>query len=588
MNRAFILLLLFIISAPASTQPVIQPLAGSEQIRFENFTVLPDKGYDFKRIQTDSALNFKPDSALSSGYAYWLKIQVINPYPTAKAYTIRVFPGLKNTFYFFDPTAQKWLSRQSGLLSYQPSRLLGIEQIEMQPKTNNLLYFKIDLTSATKTSQKLKPTLLFIPQTIDQRHEQQIQTALITAMIVLLVFFVNNLYVYLSFKDVAILYYLIGQLGGMLYIASYRWYFHIYFPSPVFNFRLGSVLEFYDINKLLMHVAIIFTFFGFVHFTRSFLKTPATLPGCDKALRYSLNFYIILSVIAAIVNLGGWNFEGITLIYDNAYCLFLILIIIFTCIKGFLSKLPAAGSFLMANLLTLLFMLGIPIYHMFISLSGDEKFWLPELAAIAQALAFSIALVARTKTIQNQLKASELNNNKLTFDLREIAYRNQLNEMEIQKVQTEIESEKTQNELLKQRMQVNQRELASSTLYMVQKNELLTQLKTQVQDMNRANRDGVPKELKNIESLLTDNLQLDKDWHKFKIHFEQVHPDFFENLTAKHPTLTARETRIYAYFYIKLSTKEIAALLGIDPASVRRAKTRLYKKMAISDTDQDE
>ena len=39
------------------------------------------------------------------------------------------------------------------------------------------------------------------------------------------------------------------------------------------------------------------------------------------------------------------------------------------------------------------------------------------------------------------------------------------------------------------------------------------------------------------------------------------------------------QVRLHAYFHINLSTKEIATLLNIDPASVRRAKTRLLKKM---------
>jgi hypothetical protein len=37
--------------------------------------------------------------------------------------------------------------------------------------------------------------------------------------------------------------------------------------------------------------------------------------------------------------------------------------------------------------------------------------------------------------------------------------------------------------------------------------------------------------------------------------------------------------------YLKLSTREIAVLLNIDPASVRRAKTRLYKKMALPEDE---
>ncbi|HEY8896589.1 MAG TPA: LuxR C-terminal-related transcriptional regulator, partial [Niastella sp.] len=55
-----------------------------------------------------------------------------------------------------------------------------------------------------------------------------------------------------------------------------------------------------------------------------------------------------------------------------------------------------------------------------------------------------------------------------------------------------------------------------------------------------------------------------------------------------HPTLTKNEIRLCAYFHINLSTKEIASLLNIDPASVRRAKTRLYKKMGVNSANKSE
>jgi len=60
-----------------------------------------------------------------------------------------------------------------------------------------------------------------------------------------------------------------------------------------------------------------------------------------------------------------------------------------------------------------------------------------------------------------------------------------------------------------------------------------------------------------------------------------VHPSFFNNLQTAHPQLTKYELRLYAYFHINLSTKEIAALLNIAPSSVRQAKARLNKKMNL-------
>ena len=67
---------------------------------------------------------------------------------------------------------------------------------------------------------------------------------------------------------------------------------------------------------------------------------------------------------------------------------------------------------------------------------------------------------------------------------------------------------------------------------------------------------------------------------------------FFKDLQANHPNLTKNEVRLYTYFHINISTKEIAALLNIAPASVRQAKSRLYKKMGINNdgkaTDDEE
>ena len=85
--------------------------------------------------------------------------------------------------------------------------------------------------------------------------------------------------------------------------------------------------------------------------------------------------------------------------------------------------------------------------------------------------------------------------------------------------------------------------------------------------------------LEKLKTKIQQNLYLDADWDKFKLHFEQVHPNFFRELDEKHPGLTNYEVRLYSYIHMKLSTKEIAGLLNITPASVIKAKARLNKKL---------
>jgi DNA-binding CsgD family transcriptional regulator len=122
---------------------------------------------------------------------------------------------------------------------------------------------------------------------------------------------------------------------------------------------------------------------------------------------------------------------------------------------------------------------------------------------------------------------------------------------------------------------------------MYQKNELLADLKTHVKTLSQSIPMTAKEAIKNIESVIQNNLYLDDDWERFRIHFEQVHPDFFKNLQAEYPTLTKNEIRLSAYYHINLSTKEIAAMLNINPASVRKAKMRLNKKMNMEIVPED-
>lgn len=84
-----------------------------------------------------------------------------------------------------------------------------------------------------------------------------------------------------------------------------------------------------------------------------------------------------------------------------------------------------------------------------------------------------------------------------------------------------------------------------------------------IEELNRLYPKSPYGQLSSMESILKSNLHLDDDWKKFKLHFEQLHPNFFEDLKTKHPTLTNNEVRLCAYFHINLSPKEIAALLNI-------------------------
>ncbi|WP_439556354.1 7TM diverse intracellular signaling domain-containing protein [Dyadobacter sp.] len=584
MKKHILLAFLCFLQAISFAQPV-KVLTDQSAAQKIDYLAARDQSYRIGEIREGKGIDFRYTDSLSSGYNYWLRISVNNPYNAEREYVIRVFPSVNNILYYADIELGRWNADTSGLLTENASRISSMLVVKLAAKSTSTMYLRMDLSKVKGGTPRFKPLIEFQQKAVVDKREQLILTVWIASMAVLVVFFLINLNVYLTFRDSSVLYYLLSLIGGMMYMTAYRAYFQVPFPKPVFNFALRQIVSSYDVNRLFTHFGIIFVLYGLVQLTRSYLNTARNLPGPDKILRFLLYSYIGLSAVLMVVNLGGFPLDYYTLLPDNVFCMLILAFTLATCIMGYIRKIPSSGYFLAAQILPMLCLLAMPIYHIFVSFDSEKGAFIAEIAIVSQAFTFSIALIARTKTIQNNLLAKELDNKQLEFELKEVGYVNKLTQLELEKVNMEIQSEKSRNELLQERLETNQRELASSTLYMVQKNELLNHLKLEVDQLSKPHQTNTSRGLRGITSLLENNIQLDTDWNKFKLHFEQVHPDFFENLKTTHPNLTVREVRLYAYFHMKLSHKEIATLLNIDPASVRRAKTRLYKKLSLQEND---
>lgn len=594
MKKFPVLLVTLLLHIIIFAQPVYT-LSDSAVVQIGNYSLLPDRGYNFNKILTDSSLPFIANDSLRPGQfnKYWLRLVIENPYHEAIPYNIQLGPALNNTLYYYDANGRKWMTDETGVLSEKGSRRLNSTGMTciMQAQKINTFYILTDVKVLQKNGHALAPIVRLRKAADIDKQERLILITCVTSLIVLFLFFLNNTYVWASFKDKTVFYYLIGQLAGMIYVIGYKKVFPLLFPCPVFTIGLqqNGIVTTYNLNDVLLHVSILVIMYGMVQFCRSYLSTRQLLPRLDAVLKTGLYIYLPLSFVLIVINTFYINTEKWYWLVDNIFTSFLFLAILYTGIVGYKRKLPASSVFLVANIVSIGFMLALPIYHLMVDLNDMKytmvKSFLPDFISITQAFGFSVALVARTRAIQRNLAAKEEEARQLEADLREIEIRHTGIDQENQKITTEIAEEKTRNEQLQEKLAANQRELASSTLYMVQKNELLTRLKVQIKDLSNLNPDYKKQELQHIESTLQKSMYLDADWAKFKLHFEQVHPHFFTDLQSQHPTLTKNEIRLCAYFHINLSTKEIASLLNIDPASVRRAKTRLYKKMGVNNAN---
>lgn len=73
------------------------------------------------------------------------------------------------------------------------------------------------------------------------------------------------------------------------------------------------------------------------------------------------------------------------------------------------------------------------------------------------------------------------------------------------------------------------------------------------------------------------------NWNSFVHHFNLVHPDFFKNLDQKYPGLSTENKRMCGYLKMGLNNKEIGDLMKIMPGSVKKAQSRLKKKINLKE-----
>ncbi|WP_300673192.1 hypothetical protein [Soonwooa sp.] len=129
------------------------------------------------------------------------------------------------------------------------------------------------------------------------------------------------------------------------------------------------------------------------------------------------------------------------------------------------------------------------------------------------------------------------------------------------------------------------RELASITLYVQEKNRMLEDLQLKMQqllnDTSIENRDKLLEITRNLKQ----SISFEKDWDKIKLHFEKVHPDFFIKLSETYPNLTQNELKHCAYIKMNMSNKETANLLGVDHTTVKMSRYRIKKKINLSQED---
>ncbi|RPH33956.1 MAG: hypothetical protein EHM93_03000 [Bacteroidales bacterium] len=192
------------------------------------------------------------------------------------------------------------------------------------------------------------------------------------------------------------------------------------------------------------------------------------------------------------------------------------------------------------------------------------------------------ALMLRFKTYKQK---TQIRLQKSELDELELSHAKALNnQLRLENIQ--FEANRKLDELtkinLEEKLDHKKRELSASALHLINKNEILNRIKSTLNDIE-LNKD---KQAQTILNKITKEIEgcvnFDSDWDAFKLHFEEVHNNYFSNLILKYPDLTTDELKLCGYLRINLTSKEIAQILNITQAAINKRRNRLRKKFMIN------
>jgi hypothetical protein len=142
-----------------------------------------------------------------------------------------------------------------------------------------------------------------------------------------------------------------------------------------------------------------------------------------------------------------------------------------------------------------------------------------------------------------------------------------------------LEKESIENEL-----DQKNKEMATNVMYQIQKNEMIHDI---VEKLQKHSTTGIKQDDSWILEIIRDleKTQEKSVWNEFEVRFQQVHNDFYKKLNDINPELSTNERRLCAFLKLNMTTKEISTITGQIPRSIDVARTRLRKKLNLTNSE---
>ncbi|HMI06424.1 MAG TPA: tetratricopeptide repeat protein [Flavobacterium sp.] len=163
-----------------------------------------------------------------------------------------------------------------------------------------------------------------------------------------------------------------------------------------------------------------------------------------------------------------------------------------------------------------------------------------------------------------------------------LRYRNRLTNARLEKDLYESRQKE-----LDANLELRNKELMTRSMMEIQRTEILDQI---LDELKQLKLQSPKKETQQTIDVIIKQLGKNNNndiWEEFELRYGQVYESFYNILNEKHPELTYRDKRLCALLKLNLTTKEVARITGQSVKSLENARTRLRKKLQLTNTNQD-
>ncbi len=192
---------------------------------------------------------------------------------------------------------------------------------------------------------------------------------------------------------------------------------------------------------------------------------------------------------------------------------------------------------------------------------------------------FVLFLLLMGKYVRMRMEKSK----RLEEERQKRKFRDREKQLQTEALEAEKEVIRLRNDKLRAEMKQKDKELANSTMQMIQKSKSLSSIKKELNKLSREiNDDLITNHINLMIRKINREMDTEQQWEVFEKHFESVHEEFLKRLKEKYPDLTPREMKLCAYLRLNISSKEIATLMNISTRGVEISRYRLRKKLDLS------